>query len=323
MDHIKNQPNATGTSPAGVTEMCLADPNLLDQVSAWNLDFRQLEPGPLKTKIRVRQGVMLSMMEISMDRAVHQTGLAPPNTVTFGIPLSDGITHWHNRRPTCCELLSFGTSNGFEGVSDSGFHGLTLSISQTEIVTLCERLGVPYPSLLNSGCVVPDTADLPSLPGMTRKVLACLYGRSPICRNTEEELLADMLETCAESGLTADRSTARTRARAVRIALEFMEQSAEDNPPLSHICKAAAVSERTLNRAFNERFEIGPKAYLLRLRLGRVHQDLLRHDPSELISWIANRWGFWHMGQFARDYQAQFGKLPSETLRQTTLYSPE
>ena len=28
---------------------------------------------------------------------------------------------------------------------------------------------------------------------------------------------------------------------------------------------------------------------------------------------VAHRWGFWHMGQFARDYRRLFGELPSET----------
>jgi AraC family ethanolamine operon transcriptional activator len=29
----------------------------------------------------------------------------------------------------------------------------------------------------------------------------------------------------------------------------------------------------------------------------------------------AVRWGFFHFGQFARDYKLQFGELPSLTLR--------
>jgi transcriptional regulator GlxA family with amidase domain len=30
---------------------------------------------------------------------------------------------------------------------------------------------------------------------------------------------------------------------------------------------------------------------------------------------VANAWGFWHMGQFARNYKRQFGELPSERYR--------
>ena len=38
-------------------------------------------------------------------------------------------------------------------------------------------------------------------------------------------------------------------------------------------------------------------------------------DPSnEKVANVANRWGFWHLGQFAADYREQFGELPSHTL---------
>jgi hypothetical protein len=29
---------------------------------------------------------------------------------------------------------------------------------------------------------------------------------------------------------------------------------------------------------------------------------------------VFKQWGFWHMGQFAKDYKFMFGQLPSETL---------
>jgi AraC-like DNA-binding protein len=33
------------------------------------------------------------------------------------------------------------------------------------------------------------------------------------------------------------------------------------------------------------------------------------------VTAVALRWGFGHLGQFAADYRARFGELPSETLR--------
>jgi AraC-like DNA-binding protein len=71
---------------------------------------------------------------------------------------------------------------------------------------------------------------------------------------------------------------------------------------------------RTLNRTFFERFGIGPKAYLQRLRLAGVRDDLMMSSAKTVIADVANDCGFWHMGQFARDYRILFGERPSESL---------
>jgi transcriptional regulator GlxA family with amidase domain len=75
------------------------------------------------------------------------------------------------------------------------------------------------------------------------------------------------------------------------------------------------VSERTLEYAFVERFGIGPKEYLNAFRLVSVRRQLRVADPRRFkVADVANAWGFWHMGQFAADYQQRFDEKPSETL---------
>jgi AraC family ethanolamine operon transcriptional activator len=73
---------------------------------------------------------------------------------------------------------------------------------------------------------------------------------------------------------------------------------------------------RTLEYIFRDYFNVTPKVYLKSRRLAAVRHELLRslHSKSS-INEIANRWGFWHMSQFATDYRRFFGELPSETLQ--------
>ena len=77
----------------------------------------------------------------------------------------------------------------------------------------------------------------------------------------------------------------------------------------------SGVSTRTLRYAFLEAFGITPKQYIQSSRLHRAHRQL-REAAGEnaRIADIANACGFWHMGQFAKDYRRMFGELPSETL---------
>ena len=56
-------------------------------------------------------------------------------------------------------------------------------------------------------------------------------------------------------------------------------------------------------------------AHLRRIRLDRVHGELLRATVEPRVSDIAMRWGFFHPSRFARQYQERFGELPSDTAR--------
>ena len=85
---------------------------------------------------------------------------------------------------------------------------------------------------------------------------------------------------------------------------------------VSDLCRAAGVSERTLEYAFRDVMGMTPMAYLTRLRLHRVREGLLAGTRrSTTVSSEALNWGFWHFGEFSRAYKGCFGELPSHTLR--------
>src|SRR5262245_31620261 len=106
------------------------------------------------------------------------------------------------------------------------------------------------------------------------------------------------------------------RRNIVRDVLSAVDGRDADALTVSDLCRIAKVSKRTLYYAFRAEIQLSPARYLKLKRLEGAHRDLSRPDPAgSSVTDIANRWGFWHMGQFARDYYALFGKLPSETRR--------
>jgi transcriptional regulator GlxA family with amidase domain len=106
----------------------------------------------------------------------------------------------------------------------------------------------------------------------------------------------------------ADRSHAL-----VTKVLSILETQDEETFTLSELCRVAGVSERALNYAFHEEFNLSPARYLKIQRLKGAHGDLSRADLADMtIAEIANKWDFWHMGQFAKDFNALFGMLPSD-----------
>jgi len=297
-------------------EAVLPDPNVIEGFTPWQLNFCQLEQGPMRTAVRVRHGEMLSLLEISMNRAVHQQGMAPPDTLTFGVRLSGEAFRWRDGEVQANRFLTFGGSDGFEGVTVDTFHGLTFSVPQAAVVALAERIGMEVDASLWKSGVFDPSHETHSLDEMTQKALGYLAPRGDVAMDlaAEEEVLIAFLALSADPRILDDLSTGSQRARALRIARDYVQAHADENLPLSEISAVAGVSLRSLNRAFREALGVSPKAYYQRLRLSRFRRALIEGAESETISDAVNALGFWHMGQLARDYRALFGELPSATV---------
>jgi len=104
------------------------------------------------------------------------------------------------------------------------------------------------------------------------------------------------------------------RARLVRRAEEYMRAHLRNPLSVLDLCRELDVSERTLHYAFQEVHGLSPMAYFKVHRLNAVRQEL-KAAPAGTTSVheIAQRWGFWHSGEFAADYRRLFGELPSQT----------
>ena len=111
-----------------------------------------------------------------------------------------------------------------------------------------------------------------------------------------------------------------TRRRTLEKAINFIDEQAEISPTIEELCRAVGVSWRTLDYAFKERFEISPKKYLMAVRMSAVRKELRSMESRSTVTSIANRWGFWHMSQFAKEYRKFFGESPSETLNRKSAH---
>jgi transcriptional regulator GlxA family with amidase domain len=110
--------------------------------------------------------------------------------------------------------------------------------------------------------------------------------------------------------------TRKAQSRIVKDTEDYALAHMGDRLYVTDLCKAAGVSERSLEYAFKGIMGMTPVAYLTRVRLHRVREALLTATPgSTTVSVEALNGGFWHFGEFSRAYRDCFGELPSETLR--------
>ena len=80
------------------------------------------------------------------------------------------------------------------------------------------------------------------------------------------------------------------------------------------LVEITGASARSISKAFASARAYSPKMFLKRTRLTHARARLQSGDPGTSVRAIALSCGFHNVGRFARDYQAHFGELPSETL---------
>jgi AraC-like DNA-binding protein len=133
------------------------------------------------------------------------------------------------------------------------------------------------------------------------------------------ELIESLLATlggASDFEPTRSERTRQAHSLIVKVAEDHALSRVDDPLHVTDLCKAAEVSERTLEYAFKEVLGLTPVNFLVRLRLHRARQSLLAATQgSSTVSAEALKWGFWHFGEFSRAYKECFEELPSDTLR--------
>jgi len=301
---------------------CLEE--LADATSGWEFDWRQLDRGSLKARLLQVEMPSTLVSQFQFNRKFHQRGVSPPGMRTFGIVgVHSSPVEWKGREWKTNNIEIFPTGDRYQAVSHPGFRGDGVSIPEDRIVSTAEILGLPNPleRMPKGSCFVEsDSLRMDALRRSLAAMIAAIspQGEVPLSEATCSELdfeIRSSLVSALASGLDTDLGapSPTVRSRALRLALEYIEANADSAPTVRDICRASGASYRTLNYAFVERFGVAPKQYLQAIRLDGVRRDLFKQGPHGTVIDTANRWGFWHMGQFAADYRRQFAELPSET----------
>jgi AraC-like DNA-binding protein len=134
-------------------------------------------------------------------------------------------------------------------------------------------------------------------------------------RGLEQALIEAMVDCLGAGEVREDRSALRHHAT----ILGRFRRAVEENPAqplyIPELCKAIAVSDRTLRVCCQEQLGMSPKRYLLLRRMHLARRALRESAPSATtVTEIATRYGFWQFGRFAGEYRSLFGELPSATL---------
>lgn len=294
---------------------------LAEAIQGWDLDWTQLDAGPLRAELLQATSSSALFTRAGFDRQFHQRGGAPAGARTFAFFDRVDEISWCGHRANREMLMAFG-ADGFEAVSPPGFVAYTLSFPLSHLESVAqlvrgEDLGKALSADGNAFVSAPaELAALgPRVAQWSDALRATSSGTlsSALLHELDFELPAQVLQAL-ESSSPPPLPSNQVRATAVRRALEVIDAHRTEPLRVRDLCSLAGVSWRTLDYAFRERFDTTPKRYLQAFRLNGVRRELRDASSHTRVADVANRWGFWHMGQFAADYRRMFAELPSETL---------
>lgn len=290
----------------------------------WDLDFRQLDPGPLRARVLSFGHPGIMIFRFDFNRSFHQLGQPPVGYRTFGLPdVESGVLRWNSAETRPGVLINFNFEKMLDCVNAPGqFGGFVLCFNEQVLYNSCDKLGFDADILEDIKRhrfwdPVEGQHDRLRETLKSLVIVATQEGNEGLKRWHKvfnDDLPHALLSMIAGESSRAKLTIPKFRAAALNRALEVLSSYEQMPVSVKALCKISGTSWATLERAFKNEFQVTPKAYMKCRRLAAVQTELIRQGPTAVISDIANHWEFWHMGSFASDYKKQFGELPSQTL---------
>ena len=294
---------------------------------AWNLYISQLEKGRFKGDLLQFGTGKVQVSNASFYPGTYQTGEPPKGLRTFGL-MSDPASYliWRRKKVAANQLMVFPPGSELDAVSARGRLGVfTLSFSEELLTEISRVLGYQdFEHLLNSQEMIS---------GNQKVITELRHYLHQTCRFLQEnpeklktpaikceleyELPTKLLKVISISRAKPPISNLKKRDKAMRRIEAYLAEFPKKYHTVGDLCNVSEISERTLEYAFQDRFGMSPKTFLIAMRLNGVRRELKNTDEQSPIKNLAGRWGFWHMSQFAVDYRRMFGELPSTTRKKS------
>lgn len=200
------------------------------------------------------------------------------------------------------------------------FEQITLRPDAAALAACCSNLvGRPLDDGLKFD-LMPFSAELERTWTSVLDLVKTLPGSlpAPAYRSLEQFVLASLLHGHPHnySGwMRGEKPVSRPARLASRAEALIHDRIGDLSLTVFDVASSLGVSVRALQCAFQEHRTTTPTAYLRKVRLGQVREQLLNVADEETVTNIALEHGFLHLGRFAQEYKKQFGETPSDTLR--------
>jgi len=262
-------------------------------------------------------------MDARFSGTIFQKGLIPDGYVTIAFPAIDSTPFWwYFRKVHSDSLLIFPESQVLNAISHDGFHVQIISIRKPYLESLLklpeyfnlqgQLMGEEKIISVGKRVIFPLNILLQEML-MKVQVDPNLIQSKELRNNLRLKVPELLLGAISNSIIDGAVPIKRSRDQSLSSAIEYILTQDLTTLSIADITASTGIKPRTLEYAFKEYFQVGPKRFIKALRLNEFRHDLLKKGNS--ISDTASRHGFDHLSQLSQDYRLLFGELPRETLK--------
>ncbi|MFM0503575.1 helix-turn-helix domain-containing protein [Paraburkholderia caffeinilytica] len=294
-------------------------------VSGWEQIYRQMTPGRFQSTLVQASSNDFHFFRETTNRRVAQHGVSPAGLASIAVPLyAPLVGTFQGRRVDGYALLLLGAGEEFRFYTPESMHYAGISVSaemMDELLSVtvgehvsCQMRGGVLALSDEQGVMLRERL-APFLDSAERNAAA--FAHPAATKVFRDEMISVLLGLIESASQAPPRDlTHTTYSDIVRRCERILQDNAEQPITVLDLCRALRCSRRTLQTSFQRVANVTPVEYLRSIRLNAVRR-LLRMTSAEelLIGDAACRWGFTHLGYFAREYRDLFGELPSQTPR--------
>jgi len=284
----------------------------------WNLDVIQLKPGKLSVKLTQLISANFQLGHVKFNIATKQEGFSPEGVWTFAFVVSKNII-WRNYRVPPQSIIVYAPGSEVNAVNSEGFEVTVFSVPDIFLKEIAQKINLEtfYQSLRTIEVFETKDSLWKVLFQSILKELSKHKQNSAYTTDMEfiKKFSEDLLNLMKDSIISTTKVSSKKRLKSLQESEEYALQHITEPFTVLDIASSVGVSERTLLYAFNNRFGLGTKSFIKVLKLNHVYHALHKENNNVSVALIARTSGFWHMGQFYKDYKKFFEELPSQTLK--------
>lgn len=292
----------------------------LEQSYAWDIDRYRIGKGEFSVSIDGIHTRHIQLGFTSRSTSINSRGAVPKETIMFAILTNDAPSAVHKYVPMGKHHVLC--------VEDSSEFNL-ITATSIDLLTVVIEKGLFKRHYLQHNFEefrFPDEGDLfegseQIVSEASKSLFDILYAvlqKSDFYFSPEnmERVESSILNIMTELIFQCTNIDKVSQSNKIAYRLEnIMYQKYNLELTFPQLCKALNISERNGYLSFNRLYQITPKQYMLRLRLGKIYDTLFFADPQNTnIYQVALENGFYHMGHFSASYKSFFNELPSVTL---------